>query len=285
VDFGEMLDYNLSYVNKGDSAMRDVVIMAVLESDFLDWTGLKEENGAKEKGNTLIWTKNEIPGLAEIGVEEEGEINFSIPVLPFREMDLGKDFEIKSYAQYSIGETEDEDVGEDNQSNTIVNQINSDLTLEEEVRYFNNDNIPVGTGPLPPKSGETTTFKVYWTVVNNLHELKDLEIEVKLPENVEWNNKVRASVGTIDYISEERKVVWDIGRLPVSVYRADGEFNIAITPESEDVDKILVLMPGSKATAVDTVTDEDIEVSVKPKTTKLEDDEIAQMNNDGRVEE
>lgn len=284
VDFGKQLDYAISYANKGDSTMKDVVIMAVLESELLDWTTLEDRNSGREKGNLIIWSKTEVPELAELEPGAEGEIAFSINVLPFREMDLGKKFEISSYAQFSIGDIEDQTENEDNRSNTIINKINSDLSLVEQVRYFNEDNIPVGSGPLPPKVGETTSFKVYWEINNNLHELNGTKVEVNLPAHVSWNDKSRASVGSVYYDGANHKVIWDIGRLPTSVYKADAEFNISITPSDDDKDKILVLLPGSAVSATDTETKASISKTSSARTTKLEDDEIAGMNNDGRVE-
>lgn len=283
-NFSDNLEYSILYENKGEANMEDVVIEAVLNSDFLDWTTLNLDTPGEEEGNSIIWTKKEIPALAEIEPGESGEINFSINILPFRESDIGKKPTIESYAQYSVGESDENGENNDNKSNTIIININSDLSLSEEVRYFNSDNIPVGSGPLPPKVDETTFFKVYWTVTNNLHELQNTEVKVKLPDYVSWNNKSRTSVGTIEYNPSEHIVFWKIGRLPISVYRVDAEFSISITPTEEDRGRIMVLMPGSTISAFDSETQVNISKTTSAKTTKLEDDNIANANNDGRVE-
>ncbi|MFA4833435.1 MAG: hypothetical protein WC619_01135 [Patescibacteria group bacterium] len=286
VNFGDQLNYSLVYNNKGETSMKDVVLMAVLESDFLNWKTLKEENNGREKGNSLTWTKEEIPALAELEPNKEGIIDFSIDIVSLEETQAmaSRSFQIKSYVQFSIGNSEEFKENLDNRSNTIINKINSDLSLKEEVRYFSADNVPVGNGPLPPKVGETTSFKVYWTLGNNLHELNDAKVEVSLPEDVSWNNKNRTSVGAINYDSDSRKVTWQIGRLPVTVYRADAEFNISITPADSDKNKIMVLLPEARVTAIDSETGGAITSTTKAKTTKLEDDEIAGMSSDGRVE-
>jgi len=286
VNFGDRLNYSLVYNNKGETSMKDVVLMAVLESDFLDWKTLKEENNGQERGNSLTWTKEEVPALAELEPDKEGIIDFSINIVSLEEAGAmaSRSFQIKSYVQFSIGNSEDFEANLDNRSNMIINKINSDLSLKEEVRYFNADNVPVGNGPLPPKVGETTSFKVYWTLANNLHELNEAKVEVVLPEDVSWDNKNRTSVGAISYDSDSRKVTWQIGRLPITVYRADAEFNISITPGDSDKNKIMVILPEASAVAIDSETGADITSVAKAKTTKLEDDEIAGMSSDGRVE-
>lgn len=286
VNFGDRLNYSLVYNNKGETSMKDVALMAVLESDWLDWKTLKEENNGQEKGNSLTWTKEEIPALAELEPDKEGIIDFSVDIVSLEEAQAmaSRSFQIKSYIQFSLGNSEEFKANLDNRSNTIINKINSDLSLKEEVRYFSADNVPVGNGPLPPKVGETTSFKVYWTLANNLHELNEAKVEVVLPEDVSWDNKNRTSVGAISYDSDSRKVIWQIGRLPITVYRADAEFNISITPTESDRNKIMVLLPEASAVAVDSETQGAIASLAKAKTTKLEDDEIAGMSSDGRVE-
>ena len=281
VDSGETLNYSIVYNNKGETAMKDVVIMAVLESDFLDWASLQDENNGRERGNTISWSKEEIPELEQVDINEEGTIDFSINLVQIGEVDITKDYQVESYAQYSVGES-DKEINNDNKSNTIINKINSDLSLKEQVRYFSDDNIPVGTGPHPPKVGETTSYKVYWDLTNNLHELNDLKVVAVLPDYVTWDDRSRSSVGSLEYNGSTREVTWDIGRLPITVYKSSAEFNISITPTEEDRNKIMVLLSGTKTTATDEDTKDKIEKTGKAKTTKLEDDEIAE--GDGRVE-
>jgi len=158
------------------------------------------------------------------------------------------------------------------------------LSLTEQIRYFNDDNVPVGSGPLPPKVGEKTSFRVYWTVKNNLHEIKEAVVAFSLPSYIVWDDKASTNVGSLYYDASSRQVIWEIGRLPVSVYRADAEFSLSLTPAETDRNKILVLSPGSIIAAIDTETLADITKQTAAKTTKLEDDDIAGLNNSGRVE-
>ncbi len=282
VDLGQVMNYSIVYANKGDSEMEDIIIMAVLNGDVLDWQTLNDEYKGKVSDNTISWSKDEIPQLESLGTGEEGIIDFSIKVKPFEKINIepGKKYDIESYAQFSIGNIEPKE-NEDTKSNTIVSKINSDLSLNEQIRYFNDDNMAVGSGPLPPKAGEKTSYKVYWVITNNLHELNDLRVQAYLPDYVNWDDKNRSTVGVVEYSESDNKVTWNIGRLPISVYKAEAEFNISITPTEADVDKIMVLLPGTTVEAVDVETKAEISKTAKAKTTRLEDDEIAET--DGRV--
>ena len=284
INFNDTLNYSLVYSNEGDAPMKDVVLMAVIDGNFVDWSTLKDKSHGVKKNNVITWTKNEIPELKELAAQATGQVDFSVKVIPFRQGDLGQNFQITSYVQFSIGNGEELKEGSDNKSNTIVTRINSNLSFKEEIRYFDADNVPVGSGPLPPKVGEKTTLKVYWSLRNDLHELNDLRVEYNLPPGVAFNDNAKTSVGDINYDSENNKIVWNIGRLPLSVYQAEAELNIAITPSENDRNKIMVISNGSTAQAVDSETQATIFRGTNPQTTKLDDDDIAGLSSDGRVQ-
>ena len=282
VSFGQPLNYSLSYANHGSNSYKDVVIMAVLDGDLLNWNTLKDENKGTVENKTISWTKNEIPQLAEIKPGQEGVIDFSINLSSFKDGDLNRDLKIVSYGQYGMNNKTIK--GSDNKSNIITSKFNSDLSLNERILYFNDDNLPVGSGPLPPMVGQTTSFKVYWTVTNNLHELTDARAVFILPAGVIWDGRHNTNVGNLYYDEVSRQVIWEIGRLPISVYRADAEFSISITPSESDRNKLLVLSPGSMISAMDRETMDVINLRINSKTTKLEDDDIAGLNNSGIVQ-
>ncbi|MFH1744607.1 MAG: hypothetical protein ABH881_00340 [bacterium] len=286
IEFGQTLNYLIVYANKGETDMKDIVLTAALESNFLDWKTLSDENDGAMIGNNIIWTKEEIPGLATLAKHQEGTIDFFINVKDSREFVSGQNYEVKSYAQFNVEniktETSTEDNNIDNRSNTIINKINSDLSLVESVRYFNEDDIPVGTGPNPPKVNEDTTYKVYWELTNSLHDLNDLAVSVKLPQNILWDGKEITSVGSIQYNEDTGEVVWSVGRLPATVRSAKAEFSIKASPQEENKNKIMVLLPGSVAKATDSETGAAIEEATKAQTSKLEGDEIGK--GDGVVE-
>ncbi|MDD3711510.1 MAG: hypothetical protein PHP37_02860 [Patescibacteria group bacterium] len=287
VNFGERLNYVIKYSNKGDKNMKDLVIMAVLDSDFLNWNSVDDLNKGKISRQTISWTFREVPELKELAPGQSGEIDFSIAVSDFKKFDVGEKLEIKSYAQFSVGNIEDfGDDSErltDNRSNIILNNLNSNLTIKESVLYFDEDNIPVGSGPLPPVVGEKTTFRYYWSIKNSLHELNDVKIELSLPSYVIWDDNFNISAGNLRFDNNENKVVWLINRWPVGIDEITAEFNVGIIPTSAEYNKIIILSSGSDLSAKDIETGAIIIKKTDVKTSKLEDDVIAGFSNDGRV--
>ncbi|MGE5425930.1 MAG: hypothetical protein ACM3PZ_02565 [Bacillota bacterium] len=282
-DFGTPLEYELSYSNNGESALSDLVLMAVIKGESIDWASFKSEKGGTRAKDAIVWTKEEIPALAEVAPGDSGKIAFTLKLVPFSVSDMGRDQSVTSYAQYGLDSSHSAE--SDNRSNTIVTRLNSDFLFSEKILYFDEDNIPVGTGPLPPKVGEKTTLHVFWTIKNNLHDLKETAATMVLPAGIDWAGAGNANAGSVTYDDATRTVKWQLGYLPLSVYRADAEFQISLTPNQADANKILVISGGSQAGAVDADTSSSLIRKLNPKTTKLEDDEIAGLSNNGRVSE
>lgn len=287
VNFGDKLNYVIKYANKGDKSMKDLVIMVILDSNFLNWNSLKDLNNGKVSRKTVSWTFKEISNLKELNPGQEGEIKFSIDVADFKKIEFGQNLEIKNYAQFSIGNISDfQEESErlsDNYSNTIINKINSDLSFKEEVLYFNEDNIPVGSGPLPPVVGEKTSFKYYWTLKNSLHELRDIKIELPLPAYIIWENNFNINAGNINFDPTNNKVIWTLSRWPLGIDKINIDFDVSIIPTEAEYNKIIILSSGSNLEAIDVETNSMINKRTEVKTSKLEDDNIAILNNDGRV--
>jgi hypothetical protein len=283
VNFGENLNYTLNYQNKGEVTMEDLTIMLVVDSDLVDFENIEDKNKGVKGTNTIAWSKEQIPDLANIESEEEGNIDIILPLKEFQETYIGQDLEITSYAQFSMKENEESDDSQDNRSNKIVNQVNSDLGLEETILYFNEENIPVGSGPLAPKVGETSVFRMYWQVNNNLHDLEDLIVELTLPEHVEYEGIKSIDTGKLNYDSQNKQIVWNIESLNTNQHNVIAEFEISIEPKEEDEDKILILSPGARISATDRVTSDTLSMKSEATTTKLEEDDIANLSSDGRI--
>jgi len=283
LNFGSTLEYSLAYSNNGDATLYDLVLMVVVKGEAVSWTALKDPSGGSLTGDAILWTKEDISALAEVAPGAKGTIDFSLKLNEFSANSIAQSAEVVSYAQYGLNNSQG-DGSEDNKSNTIKGLLNSNLSLSEKIMYFNDDNIPVGSGPLPPRVGEQTNVRVYWTVKNNLHDLQETEAVMRLPLGVDWSGSNHTNVGTLSYDPTTREVKWRLGYLPTNVYRADAEFSISVTPAEADRNKILVLSSGSVITAIDAVTKAELSRQTTAKTTKLEDDEIAGLSNNGRVE-
>ena len=283
-DFGDVLNYSLIYSNQGEIDVHDVVLMAVLDGDVLDWSSYESKYEGVLREDTVSWTFKELPELKSVKSDHEGIIDFSLKIADLHDMKskltkVGK-YEVDSYAQYVLGfsGTSTPSEIEDTKSNVIKIKLNSDLTLDEDVRYFNDDNIAVGSGPIPPQVGDETVYRVYWRLTNNLHKVSGLNIRTKLPQTSRWVKGLEPNIGNLNYDASANEIVWSIGDLPIAEIDGVAEFDIGVTPTEENKGKVMVLLTGTSVAAQDKETDSKISIITNGKTTKLDDDEIAQSD-------
>ena len=69
--------------------------------------------------------------------------------------------------------------------------------------------------------------------------------------------------------------------MPISFSNPQAQFNIKITPNENDRNKIMVLLPKTKIIAQDSRTNAEITKTITAKTTRLEDDPM--ISSDGLI--
>ncbi len=278
INFRQILTYSIIYKNLGKKNLEDVQLNIEIDSDILDWGSLEDKNSGIIKDKKITWDKSQISNLALLRPLDEGSIDFSIRVKDSAQVDLEKNnLQVVSNVfalLKKIGNLEvDEYIIE---SNKIRGNINTDIQLKVEGRYFDEDNIAVGIGPLPPVVGQKTSFRIYWGLSNSLHEVTDAKVSTILPEGISWENKYMLKVGSISYNPSSNEVVWEIGRIPSgkSFDEINLWFDISVTPTKQQAKKLLILIDQTQFSALDKITDSPIAKSGKAVTSNLEDDPI-----------
>lgn len=306
VDFGQTLNYSVNYRNKGNEPMENVVIMAVLDSDLLDWESLNDKFKGEVSGNTIVWSEKEIPELASIGKDEKGNIDFSLKVKERTAVGDGSRQTVTARARFEVKQTGDvgqllRDIRErdqkaqnsdasdqavtstptsnNNSSNIITSKINSDLNLVTKLRYFSPDNLAVGSGPLPLTVGQATTFRVYLELNNTLHNLSSVNVTTILPPYAKAVGELKASLGSLSYDQANRRLVWNLARLDKLSSGVKAEFNLEITPTDQQRNQLLILLPKQTVSAHDDDSGSIINKDAPLKTSRLEDDDLIEAAN------
>ena len=247
--FGDTLYFNVRYENAGDVSLRDVSLVAALPSEpdgktLLDWVSLKDELGGRRVGSTLTWTKKELPALAQLAPGAKGEIAFSVQLVrkPFADV-KSSNYVVHAMASALHRMTQGRTSSMRQVDGAPIDiRLQSDTSFQAFGRYFNEDGVPIGSGPLPPKVGEKTAYRLTWIVQNSLHELTDLTATTVLPQGVKWTGEHRlVEAGTLSFDESGRKATWRLNRLPASVKSVAIQFDVELTPEAEDAGKILDL--------------------------------------------
>ncbi|MFH1111778.1 MAG: hypothetical protein V1712_01770, partial [Patescibacteria group bacterium] len=167
------------------------------------------------------------------------------------------------------------------ESNIIITKINTQLSIQAEGRYYTDQLIKIGSGPLPPRVGSTTTYNIFWRLANTINEASYVEVTTTLPQDVNWTGQTTVSHGQpLTYNPNTREVRWELNRLPAGAGfkfdKPEASFEVAITPVEQDADKILVLVKTTTVTAKDSFSGADLIATDKLVTTELDNDLGAQ---------
>jgi len=282
LNFGDTLSIKVEYKNKGKSILRDVEISLIL-------AGLPEEGGlspvdftritspiiGKRDGPSITWTKKQIKELASLDPEESGEINLNIGLVDKPFTTTSRDYQVEIVAQAKIGAVSDIE-----KELVILSKLRralllSDVALGAEGRYYTFEGVTLGSGPLPPKSGQTTNYRIFWKLSNTLHEIQDINVSAILPAGVLFTGRTNVGAGDLRYDQVARQVSWTLNRLPLSVAHLESSFEVSIIPTETDRGKIIALLNPITFTARDKFNEGIITLtSAEPITTSLAGDEF-----------
>lgn len=275
VNLGDTLNYRVVYKNLGQETLTDVAIVAAVTSGLVDWTTLEDKNLGSVSGTTIRWGQEVMPELAAVGPLGEGTIDFSVQLRPSVQANSdAEDLATVSVARAHVGGVDGLPASLEVTTNPITNSVNTALELQAEGRYFDEDNLAVGSGPLPPVVGEKTTFRIYWSLKNSLHPVKLAVVTATLATDAVWENKFLSSTGQLSYDAKDRVVRWTIPQIAAQAAADDvnGWFDVAVTPKSEQAGKLLLLTSETNLTATDAVTNASVIGLKRSITSNLEDD-------------
>jgi len=279
LSLGEDLNFIITYHNVGEVSLEGASITYKMNTDLLDPDSIVVENGRFEGGN-FIWDAQSEQSLKKIAPDQKGKVRFTarlLSVFPYSSLDK-RDLKITGKASFTsnkVGDLEGFNFNVD--SNDLEAKVNTDLSLAEEARYYTLEYEKAGSGPLPPKVGESTTYRVYWTVSNTSSDAENVRLQTILPEGVNFGEDSFTSLGNnIKYNSETREVLWDLGR--VQAYTgsvlpgAQAWFDVILNPSASQVGQILPLTGETKISGRDLFTEEEISRSYPPLDTDLKND-------------
>ncbi len=277
VRFGDTLHYAVTYRNTGDASLGNVSFTAVLESKpesgLILWNDLEDESGGTRDGGRITWTAKQIKTLERIEGDDEGVIEFSVPIA---ESPVGLDaaggLEVSCRIESSVESIDGDVVDRSTKTQPLVAKVLSDTALEVGARFYDGSGVPIGSGKIPPEVGETTTYRVTWDLTNSLHDLADLKLSAKLPDNVAWTGASDVDAGDLRFDAADRKMVWNLNWMPTTVPDLSVSFDVSITPSDDQEGKIPTLVDATIFEATDRVAGEKVLISKPPLTTALESD-------------
>lgn len=261
---GEPVTVAVRYRNRGTSTLNRLHVELFADRRLL--AGATPEN--------LAWDVEAVPPGAS------GELTATLSVKDVIDAaTLGPDGEphlvIAATGSYVVGDDTTRPVRVD--SATTDFPIATRLTVAAAGFYFTKDGDQVGLGPLPPKAGETTKYRVFLHLKNTTGGADNVRVEGYLPANVSWTGKYSVTSGqAIDFFPTTGRIRWDVGRVPAYT---DGtgsgigaSFEVALAPTADDAGTTPTLIKDVALTADDELTGLTLHASAGAVTTDLQFD-------------
>ncbi len=285
VSYGDELRGIIGYENMADEDLNDVTIRLKAEAISLetgDVLGDKILINESEVSSTatssfsngqLVWNKDSLPDLENLASRESGSVEIGLPIVKSAPDKGAIALRLTVFADIkSVGETE--------LNRTITMQpmtfvLLSDAKLAAEARYYTEEGAPMGSGPLPPKVGEKTTYRIIWRVNKSVHSLKDLAVMAKLPRSVDFGSIATTTAGEVSYNQAERTVSWSLNKMPADVNEIEAQFDVMIQPVAADDGRFATLMQDISLQAKDEDIDDSILLVINELNTDLQNDENA----------
>lgn len=278
VDSNGRLRLSIDYANQGKYTLNNVSFSLVLSAGekILPVSFASSDLGEGERSNnTIVWDKKGVVTLTALA-PGASEVIDAVLIVP---ESIDPSTTADSFSMLLTAEVEQ--VGSTTSSlsilaSPIVIKINSDANLLAEARYFDHDGAPLGSGPLPPTVGQTTNYRVFWSLTNELHDLKNVSTTMTLPASVSWTGNLEAEVGSLEFNESTRQLNWEILQFTKEQKTAAAWFDISITPSTEDIGSFLILTNPISLEATDAVTNDLIHDAFDSLTTALPNDEWAE---------
>ncbi|MFH1077832.1 MAG: hypothetical protein V1745_00930 [Patescibacteria group bacterium] len=282
LQYGGALRFGVGYENMAAEDLKDVKLRLRFEPiatstagmAYVDWKTYDDNASGTRSGDIVTWGAKQIPLFTALRPKEEGMIDVSVRGVPAANGTSTLAF--RAILEADIGSVGDTPVHRTIHATPIVIRYLTDADISVEARYFSEEGAPLGSGSLPPKVGETTTYRIHWRIAKRFHELKNVTVTAVLPKIASWPGNSVADAGEVTYDAGTRTVTWTLNRMPEGVGVANVDFDVAITPTAADADRFAQLVGETRLDATDVSLDQPVFRTWPALTTDLENDEGAQ---------
>lgn len=235
---GKALQGIISWQNNLDSAITDGQLVLTINGPSLDKASVGASNGFYQSANnTITWSSQQEPGLANIPPGGSGSVQFS-----FGTVAPGTGGVVYTNPTIDLSlSVKGTRLGSDNSSNSVTSasslqvQVSSAASLTAEAHHFTGPFS--NSGVMPPKAESNTNYAIVWTVKNSSNTIANATVSTVLPPYVQY---VTGRAGdNVSYDPSSRKVTWSLGDVKAGVGYSTtartGAFQVTLTPSTSQV--------------------------------------------------
>ncbi len=293
IDTSANLDFVISYENQGGVALKNVSIIAQVNPEIIDFTSFTSRGGNYSNGQ-ITWNSTGVPELSLIQPAQKGTVTFTAKVKNRQELPVQSATE-KNLKIVSQAILQSDDIPIEISANHQVEaevaeaKLNSYLELGAYALYYNQiDGQPIGSGPLPPKVNQKTTYRYFLEITNYTNDINEAKVICALPPGVKFEGHDTISHGqSLTYDSKIGQITWLIGKIPANqgfkTEKMLASFNISITPGEDKIGQEIPLMKTSDLSGQDAFTGVGLKGNTGALNTNLKKSDKFFRSEDGRA--
>lgn len=256
---GETFTVRVRYHNNGQFTLKNAAIRLVTSERYL-------------ANEPVEWTGGD---LESIGPGENGVLTATLRVKDvIATEDLAGDqtpvIRVQAVGEYGVEGDPTRTFRIDGAANEAA--VITTVGIEGAALYRTKDGEQLGVGPIPPNVGDTTELWVVLKVSNTTGAVRDGRLEAILPPGVQWTGRYSVTAGEpIAYLSEQRRIIWDIGAVPAFSEGEDAGASIEVrfTPIPEDAGTAPALLRDITLVAHDAATGARVHATAPDVTTAV----------------
>lgn len=279
VEKGRTLRVDVAWENNLPAPATDAQIIVALKGALFDPASVVPEAGGywRAESGTIVWDASAGGDLALIPPESRGQRGFSVNirgpatgVYALKNPSFTIEASIAARGPAGASESGGALV---TKANAAVKLI-ADLSLATRLIHFGGPFA--NQGPIPPKTGEETSYTVVWSLTDAFNDLSGTRVSATLPSYVRFVNAVSPASERVDYDPTSGTLVWEAGELKagVGIGGAPREvaFQIAFAPADNQAGTIPTLVGEAAAQGTDRFTGRSVTSATRPPlTTRFSD--------------
>lgn len=253
---GQVSGVKVDVTNTLDETVYDMAIEVVPNGNALDKNSIKGENGFFDSNTGNIrWEVANNESFERVLPGDTRTLVFAVNQ-GSEHTTASFDLVVNVYARR---------IAESSAVETLIGTAEAKAKYSSVVKI--NSQAERVSGPVPPKVGEETVYKMTLVAEAGANDVTNSIVETALPVYVNWFD-VYTGEGEVTYNSVSKKLQWAIGDISEG-RRKDLTFEVSITPSTSQIDQTPVLIKSQELRANDRFTGALLQNAVAAVTTEL----------------
>lgn len=239
VSYGDSLNFQLKLTNRSTSAMNDLRVTALIDSDVIDRKTVQSAGEIAQ--DTITWTKEHMDQLASLETEQE-------LIIPWK-ADLLEQGTVGRASVDTVITLEIDGLPDWKKNSPVfVVSVGEGLVFNQGI-YWDLGGQQVGEGNIPPVTNERSVYLAIWSLDSGSQDYDSVNISTFLPQKVSFESSEEVDEGALQYDEETHRLEWQINNFSSKLLPLKAAFFLKLVPEDDDEGTIMALLNPSTIVA------------------------------------